>query len=269
MSPSRPDSRRAALIVLAVVLSAAIAWAVHSTADRQRQPEHSSGAEVMFVPIDEVNEQLPRGRLAKPDSCEPGKPGHCPIVVDLHGDGLELTSPAGGVWFDLDTDGTPEQIAWTRAGSRLAFLASDRNGNGRIDDGRELFGSTSPLPVDASTANGWVVLQWYDEVAGGNGDGKLSAEDQIWDDLWLWRDRNHNGLSEPDELSALEDSAAQAILLAYQEVRTVDDHGNETRYAAPIPLAARGGSEPQRAGTATEVILRESGVAAPGERPRP
>ena len=70
---------------------------------------------------------------------------NCPIIVDTANDGYHLTSVEDGVRFDLDADGTPELVAWTRPGSDDAFLAIDRNGNGRIDDGTELFGNHTPV----------------------------------------------------------------------------------------------------------------------------
>ena len=43
--------------------------------------------------------------------------------------------------FDIDGDGVPEQISWTEADSDVAFLALDRDGDGRITSGKELFGN--------------------------------------------------------------------------------------------------------------------------------
>jgi hypothetical protein len=52
-----------------------------------------------------------------------------------------MTNAVGGVMFNLLNDGVPLQISWTAANSSNAFLVLDRNGNGSIDNGTELFGS--------------------------------------------------------------------------------------------------------------------------------
>jgi hypothetical protein len=162
-----------------------------------------------------------------------------PIIVDVLGDGVQLTDAYNGVRFDVGTDGRLDQVAWTRPGSDDSWLALDRNGNGLIDNGSELFGNMAPQPSGAER-NGFRALAEYDKPAnGGNGDGKIDVRDPIFTSLVLWNDINHNGRTDPGEMKSLEDVGIASISLDYRDSRHVDQFGNQFRYRSKLDDARR------------------------------
>jgi hypothetical protein len=143
------------------------------------------------------------------------KPQYCscvkmsPILLDTAGDGYRLTSADEGVVFDIDANGmTAEKIAWPEAGSDDGWLVLERSGNGQIDSGEDLKLLEGPS-YGVSTP-----------------DGIIDSRDQVYARLRLWFDRNHNGVSEADELTPLPEAGVLAISSEYKENARRDQYGN-------------------------------------------
>jgi len=145
-----------------------------------------------------------------------------------------LTDLVQGVEFDLNADGVVEQVAWTIPGSDEGFLWLDRNRNGFVDDGRELFGNFSPQPV-SDAPNGFLALAALDMTSnGGNADGLIDKRDSAYSSLRLWQDLNHNGTSEAIELSGLAQFHVEAMSVVFKEAMRRDRWGNTFRYRAKV-----------------------------------
>ena len=162
---------------------------------------------------------------------------HSPVIVDTIGNGFSLTNAAGGVDFDLDKNGVSERLSWTTANSDDAWLVLDRNNNGSIDDGGEMYGNFTlqPEPPAGEERNGFLALAEHDKAeGGGNADGKINKHDSIFHLLRLWQDTNHNGVSEPSELHTLKELGLKTLHLDYKESKKTDQHGNRFRYRAKV-----------------------------------
>ncbi|MGD9865078.1 MAG: hypothetical protein AB7S99_17890, partial [Pseudodonghicola sp.] len=133
------------------------------------------------------------GGVSQSRSSSPDNPGLSdPIVIDLDGDGVELTQMnAPLVFFDRQGNGIATSTGWVDPDDGL--LARDLDGDGAINTQAELFGN--------DTVNAFDDLEQYDD----DGNGRIDANDAIWSDLVVWRDLNQDGKSTPDELFSLDD----------------------------------------------------------------
>lgn len=142
-----------------------------------------------------------------------------PLVLDLNGDGVQTTSFSESMLFDLLATGAKQSLGWVSKQDGL--LAIDLNGDGQINSGAELFGSSTVLTHGAHAKDGWAALAALDS----NADGKLDVQDAQFDQLRVWVDANGNGQTDAQELRTLADHHIASIDLA-ADGRSIQQNGN-------------------------------------------
>lgn len=155
-----------------------------------------------------------------------------PLVLDLDGDGIELTSLGkSNAYFDLDANFFAQRTGWVTGGDGL--LAIDANQNGRIDDINELFGA--PEPYGKATTNGFDALAALDS----NTDGKIDAGDAKFADLRVWIDADEDGQTDAGELKTLAELGIEAVSLTATE-NVTQSEGNTISHTAEFTKVGGG-----------------------------
>ena len=181
-----------------------------------------------------VKSITPKEVTIKDDDRDPDDPetDGSPIVIDLNNDGINTLSLDYTRNFDLDNNGFAEATGWVQKDD--ALLAYDRNGNGKIDNGGELFGnytlSDNYYSHTSGNTNGFNALKEFDT----NNDGIIDKNDKDFDKLLLWQDKNSNAVTDEGELIKLSDKI-KSINLNYKEIST-DNNGNSIRQTSDATL---------------------------------
>ncbi|MDL5034563.1 calcium-binding protein, partial [Pelomonas sp. APW6] len=177
-----------------------------------------------------------------------------PLAIDLDSDGIEmLAANAQPVVFDHNADGIKTGTGWLKGDD--AWVVMDRNGNGTIDSGRELFGvdtliperktvvnadgSTSVVTVERNATSGFEALRAQDD----NNDGMLDAKDAAFAQVRLWRDLNSDGISQANELSTLEANGIVSINLVANTASQDLGGGNSITGKATVTRVTGGSTE--------------------------
>jgi hypothetical protein len=142
--------------------------------------------------------------------------GQSPIVVSFSkSPEVEFTEPR--IVFDLDGDGTPEVISWPIDGG---FLVLDRDGDGQITSGKELFGDNT-FP---GLLNGFDALAYE-----GKGNAVVDKDNPRYTKVEVWADEDQDGITDPGELRPFSDYI-QRLFLFYERSGKKDQHGNTYRW---------------------------------------
>jgi hypothetical protein len=187
-------------------------------------PSGGSGLPDMGIPLIDPDEI--KGKTAQQFNLAQSFPYAVdPLTLDLNGDGINtvpLKRPP--LLFDISATGIKTSTGWIAPDDGL--LAFDRNGNGLIDSGPELFGDATPAygsTPNGKTADGFAALAQEDS----NHDGIVNAQDAHWADLKVWQDLNQDGISQSVELSMLDQQAIVSLNVGRTEHSQTLPNGNQ------------------------------------------
>ena len=142
-----------------------------------------------------------------------------PIVLDLNGNGISTQSINNGVKFDIFGVGKDVNTGWVSGGDGL--LVMDRNHDGSVSGGGELFGVGTTLANGQRAGNGYLALGELDS----NSDGVINADDANFADLMVWVDGDSDGTSQAPELHSLSSLGITQLDLTAQK-SSLEDNGN-------------------------------------------
>ncbi|CAM4039161.1 hypothetical protein [Xenorhabdus thuongxuanensis] len=150
-----------------------------------------------------------------------------PLIIDLNGDGVGTISE-GEVYFDITNDGKKESTGWVDKND--GFLVLDKNEDGKIESGAELFGDHSVINGKTNFKNGFNALSELDT----NNDSIISKDDKEWHKLKIWKDENSNAIVDENELVGLSDMGIKEINLTYENKFHIDESGNRHKETATV-----------------------------------
>ena len=145
--------------------------------------------------------------------------GSDPLIVDLDGNGIETTPLTDGMMMDHEGDGFKELSAWV--GGNDGILAYDKNGNGIIDNGNELFGDNYIKSDGTKASSGFDALSDLDS----NNDGVINSSDEKFSELQVIK-------ADGSIVSASEAGIASINLSSQQTNQSPDVNGNTEKVAA-------------------------------------
>ncbi|MDJ0834938.1 MAG: hypothetical protein QNK37_00395 [Acidobacteriota bacterium] len=160
---------------------------------------------------------------------------HSPILIDIDRNGFQLGGVNRPVTFDMYGNDDPIDTTWVLPHKRDVFLFHDINGNGKCDDGSELFGHGTRLILEGNilAPHGFAGLAQYDALElGGNEDGVITELDEVWDELALWYDRNADGVSRRHETWMIYESPISELEIHPSPEAISDRNGNTLKYWA-------------------------------------